>query len=61
MREIARRAADHGVDMVLAESTRETAEHAAGRGWIDEGALEGIETDAERDEEEGGLLERLFG
>jgi len=47
--------------MVLAESTRETAEHAAGRGWIDEGALGEIETDAERDEEEGGLLERLFG
>jgi len=47
--------------MVLAESTREVAEHAAGRGLIDEGALGEIEADAERDAEESGLLERLFG
>jgi phosphatidate phosphatase APP1 len=52
-----------GVPMLLVEDTLEAARHAAENGWIAEDALEAIEDDRDRDEDESsdGLLSKWLG
>lgn len=54
VRKIAERAAGHGVEMVLTESTADAAHHAAEHGLVPEAAVEEIAADADREERDGG-------
>lgn len=61
IRALAKKVAETGITLILADDTLPMAEHAAAQGWISEADLPLIQTDAEADKAPPSPIEKLLG